>query len=278
MAFIEMTYYSTALQRTVPVRVASPGDKYIDLSYYNKPGKKFKMLLLMHGYFGSFVDWTNATRIQKWAETNNFMVVMPSGDNSFYVDGPAPNNDYGTLIGEELPSMMRRMFPVSDKREDTFIAGLSMGGFGALRNGLKYHETYGYICAFSSALNQLELPLDDPMQNLIGEHKVFGDYEEAKASDKNPRVCAQMLADARDAGEDVHLPKIYMSCGTEDGLLRVDRPFAEYLKGLGFDVTWYEGPGEHAWTFWGPEMEKVIAEFLPLDEASEGIDSGHVEE
>ena len=80
------------------------------------------------------------------------------------------------------------------------------------------------------------------------------------------------------ADPSVPLPKIYMSCGTEDGLLRVDRPFAEFLKGLGYDVTWYEGPGEHAWTFWGPEMEKVIATFLPLDEASEGIDSGHVEE
>ena len=99
MAFIEMTYYSTALQRTVPVRVASPGDKYIDRTYYNQPGKKFKMLLLLHGIFGSFVDWTNATRIQKWAETNNFLVVMPSGENSFYVDWGTYGSDFGKMIG-----------------------------------------------------------------------------------------------------------------------------------------------------------------------------------
>ena len=101
---------SNALRRTIPLRVVTPADKAVGSGYANPEGKKYKLMVLLHGLFGSFVDWTNATRIQKWAETNNFMVVMPSGDNSFYVDSMAPNNDYGTLIGEELPSMMRRMF------------------------------------------------------------------------------------------------------------------------------------------------------------------------
>ncbi|MBQ6395928.1 MAG: hypothetical protein IJH87_06265, partial [Atopobiaceae bacterium] len=73
----------------------------------------------------------------------------------------------------------------------------------------------------------------------------------------------------------VPLPKIYMSCGTEDPLIRSNHIFRDYLIELGYDVTWFEGPGEHAWTFWDPQMQKVIAEFLPLNEAEEGLDSGH---
>ncbi|MBQ6395651.1 MAG: hypothetical protein IJH87_04850, partial [Atopobiaceae bacterium] len=187
MAFIEMTYYSTALQRTVPVRVASPGDKYIDRTYYNEPGKKFKMLLLLHGIFGSFVDWTNATRIQKWAETNNFLVVMPSGENSFYVDWGTLGNDFGKMIGEELPQVMRTIFPVSDKREDMYIAGLSMGGFGALRNGLTYPDTFSHVISYSGALDFDEF-LDEEQEgsNLTGATWMLGDLHESAESDKNP--------------------------------------------------------------------------------------------
>ena len=276
MAFIEMTYYSTALQRTVPVRVASPGDKYIDLSYYNKPGKKFKMLLLMHGYFGSFVDWTNATRIQKWAETNNFLVVMPSGGNSFYVDLDIYPNDYGKMIGEELPQVMRTIFPVSEKREDMYIAGLSMGGFGAIRNGLKYSDTFSHVISFSGGFDQFEFPFEEQTEHTIRVTSPLGDLREAIKTDKNPRVCAEALMERHKADPSVPLPKIYMSCGTEDPLIKGNYSLRDYLRGLGFDVTWFEGPGEHAWTFWDPQMQKVIAEFLPLEDAVEGLDSGNV--
>ncbi|MBQ6395626.1 MAG: hypothetical protein IJH87_04720, partial [Atopobiaceae bacterium] len=152
MAFIEMSYMSKALDRTIPLRIATPADKVLAGGYAFKPGAKFKLLVLLHGYHGSYVDWTNATRIQKWAETNDFMVVMPSGDNQMYVDSIIPGNAYSKLIGEEIPTFMRTAFPVSDRREDTWLAGLSMGGFGTLVNGFKYNEVFSHLVVLSGGV------------------------------------------------------------------------------------------------------------------------------
>lgn len=87
----------------------------------------------------------------------NLAVVMPAGENAFYVDQPSIGAMHGQFIGEELVEITRKMFPLSRKREDTFIGGLSMGGFGALRNGLKYHDTFGAVICLSGALHVLEI-------------------------------------------------------------------------------------------------------------------------
>ena len=156
MALIQVNFVSKSLMRTVPIQVILPVDKF---SLSDKPlreEKPFKTLYLLHGIFGNYTDWVTNTRIQKWAEKKNLAVVMPSGDNAFYVDDPAGGNLYGQFIGQELVDITRRMFPLSRKREDTFIGGLSMGGFGAMRNGLKYHETFGCVISFSGVLELFE--------------------------------------------------------------------------------------------------------------------------
>ena len=135
MALIQFTYVSNVLLRSVPVQVILPADKLSPEGEY-LPLKKYKTLYLLNGLWGSHVDWVSGTRIQRWAEERDLAVVMPAGENSFYVDRPGFHTEYGKWIGEELVEITRRMFPLSHKREDTFIGGLSMGGFGALRNGL----------------------------------------------------------------------------------------------------------------------------------------------
>ncbi|MBQ1641096.1 MAG: acetylesterase, partial [Lachnospiraceae bacterium] len=144
MALIQVNYLSKALFRTVPLNVILPVDRFdADTDrYLNGPERKYKTLYLLHGLLGNYTDWVSQTRIQKWAEEKNLAVVMPSGDNAFYFNSRTPWNDYGTFIGQELVEITRRMFPLSDKREDTYIAGLSMGGFGALRNGIVYSDTF----------------------------------------------------------------------------------------------------------------------------------------
>ena len=204
MALIQVNYVSGALQRTVPLQVILPVDKLTPDGKLPAE-KKFKTLYLLHGYLGNFTDWVSGTRIQRWAEERNLAVVMPSGDNAFYVDRPETGNCYGQFIGEELVEMTRRMFPLSRKREDTFIGGLSMGGFGAMRNGLKYHETFGAIISFSGVLELLE---DNPAlsRRVTSEYEeaLFGDLEKAAASDKNPAWLARKLA-----GKDP-LPQVYI--------------------------------------------------------------------
>ena len=269
MALIQVNFVSKSLLRTVPIQVILPVDKISMFSDAKKEEKPFKTLYLLHGILGNYTDWVSGTRIQRWAEERDLCVVMPSGDNAFYVDQPASMNYYGRFIGEELVDVTRRMFPLSRKREDTFIAGLSMGGYGAIRNGLKYHDTFGAIAGLSSAIHILE-PGTEHM-NIAMEESFFGPLDEARKSDKNPLVLIDKLVE-----EKAELPKIYMACGLDDGLLEVNRTYRDLFKEKGFDITYYEGPGAHEWDFWDREIKKVL-DWLPLDKANQGATSGSID-
>lgn len=184
MALLQVSLFSQALKRTVPVTVILPSDKVLSYGDGFRKDKPYKTLYLLHGLLGNYTDWTSNTNIQRLAEDRNLAVVMPSGENSFYIDQPLPNNDFGKYIGRELVELTRRMFPLSHRREDTFIAGLSMGGFGAIRNGLKYYDTFGYIAGLSSAVQIFELPLNAPGRSLFQEDACFGNLADASRSDK----------------------------------------------------------------------------------------------
>lgn len=257
------------------MNVILPVDKIAVDTLEVQPVKEYKTLYLLHGLLGNYTDWIANTKIAQWAQEKEIVVVMPSGDNSFYVDGVIANTDYGEFIGKELVEVTRRMFHLSCKREDTFIAGLSMGGFGALRNGLKYNDTFGYIAGLSSALNIFELPEEAIGRCVMNEDSCFGQYEEAITTDKNPKVALENLLLKRQK-ERIALPKIFMACGTEDGLLDVNRKFVGYLKQAGFVVTYIEDHGGHDWDFWNYYIKKVL-DWLPLDASLEGLHSGHVQ-
>jgi S-formylglutathione hydrolase FrmB len=224
----------------------------------------YKSLYLLHGVFGNYTDWVTRTNIQRWAEAKDLAVVMPSGDNMFYVDNPGVNNNYGEYIGKELVEITRKMFPLSHKREDTYIAGLSMGGYGAVRNGLKYHDTFGCIAGLSSALitEGIEKRTNDVSSFLESRSYAegcFGDLEKIAESDKNPKWLAKKLVE-----EKADIPKIYLACGEEDHLLNVNRDFRDYLKSLGIEATYEEGPGAHEWDFWDRYIKRVL-DWLPLE-------------
>jgi len=275
MAFIQMNLLSQSLMRTVPVNVILPADKMVLPGMPEREEKPYKTLYLLHGVFGNYTDWVNGTRIQRYAEENDLVVVMPSGDNAFYVDQPAGQNYYGEFVGKELVELTRKMFPLSRKREDTFIGGLSMGGYGALRNGLKYHDTFGYIVALSSALVVETCPMRTNEPPFFIERRdyaqaCFGDLDKLAESDKNPKYLVRGL---KEAGADI--PKIYMACGDADSLLSVNKDFAAFCKKNGVDVTFEVGPGSHEWDFWDTYIKKGI-EWLPAENSGLGVNSGNV--
>lgn len=261
MALIQVNFVSNTLRRTVPLQVILPVDR-LTPDGKTPPPQKFKTLYLLHGIFGNYTDWVSGTRIQRWAERRNIAVVMPSGDNAFYIDHPATGDFYGEFIGRELVEITRRMFPLSARREDTFLGGLSMGGYGAVRNGLKYHETFGAIVSFSGALHFLDNPQllsdeDDPVDRAFME-AVFGSLEAAGKSDKNPGVLIDALAARKAADPSLPLPKVYICCGTEDRLLPSNRTCRDRMLEKGFDVTYEEAPGDHDWDFWDTYILKAL--------------------
>ncbi|MDF2803677.1 MAG: acetylesterase [Anaerocolumna sp.] len=275
MALAQVNFFSKSLMRTVTMNVILPVDNYSfqGESLANKEG--FKTLYLLHGMLGNYTDWVSGTRIGAWAQENNLVVVMPSGDNHFYVDQKATGDLYGEFIGEELVEVTRRMFPLSNKREDTFIAGLSMGGYGAIRNGLKYADTFGFIAGLSSGLILDNIPdstEDAPViYNRRSYYKaIFGDIETLFGSDMDYKYLITSLKN-----QNKSIPSIYLACGTEDFLIEENRDYRDFLKAEGVDFTYVEGPGGHDWVFWDTYIKKVL-EWLPLSAGGKGISSGNV--
>ena len=254
MALIQVNYMSKALFRIVPLNVILPVDRFdADTnSYLVQEDHKYKTLYLLHGLLGNYTDWVSRTRIQIWAEEKNLAVVMPSGDNAFYFRSRTPWNDYETFIGEELPQITRKMFPLSDKREDTFIAGLSMGGYGALRNGIVYSETYSHVAGLSSAIHIFD---DLSEEADIG---LFDDHAKASLTDLNPKIAAEEMFK-----NNKKVPRFYMACGKKDDLMSVNLAFRDFLREKGADVTWDEEDAGHDWDFWDSQIKKVL-DWLPL--------------
>lgn len=245
MSILRANIYSECLSRAVNISVVLPIENEI-------PQNGFKTLYLLNGYMGDDLDWITETKIKRLALDNNVAVVMPAGENGFYVDDVIGHRSYGQYIGEELVAITRKMFPLSTERGDTMIAGLSMGGFGALRNGLKYNQTFGTVGAFSLALvNELQSSADSAATDRDYVERVFGvPPEQIIDTDMDPRYLLAKLE-----GE---VPKIYMACGTEDFVYPcnqlVDQVLTEYQAGH----TYVTKPGEHNWDFWS---EQIIAFF-----------------
>ena len=276
MAHIQVTYMSQALWRSVPVQVILPADKAAR-SGELLPERKFKTLYLLHGLHGSSMDWITRTRIIRWAEAQDLAVVMPSGDNSYYVDRPETQNHYLTFIGEELVEMTRRMFPLSRRREDTFIGGLSMGGFGAILAGLKYPETFSHIVGLSSGLQIFEQTGGVSERVIRYGESTFGpgSMEEIAKTEKNPRVLLTALAERKKKDPSVQLPKIYMAIGESDSLIESNRIYKKLFEENGYDLTYVEAPGDHNWDFWDAFIYEAM-QWLPLGEAVEAMGSGAI--
>ena len=257
MAFLSGNFMSQCLARTVPFQAVIPTKTFQDVigagdrSYTDT--KPFKTLYLLHGIGGSDIDWLIGTCLGLYAENANIAVIMPAGENGFYTDNTAVER-YGEFVGQELVEATRAMFNLSHKKEDTAIGGLSMGGYGALRNGLKYADTFGKIVALSAALvvddidqsGNLAFP---PFNTLEYFGKVFGDISAVQGSDLDVKALADKHA------KDV---EIFMACGTEDFLLAKNRAYRDYLAQIGANFTYSEGPGGHDWGFWDTYIEKAI--------------------
>lgn len=278
MAVFEVNFMAESLGRTVTVHVILPTDKVcFPGTKKRQEGKPYKTLYLLHGVIGNHTDWLYGTRIQRWAEERDLAVVMPSGENGFYVDQPWNCRRYGEFIGKELVEFTRKTFPLSRERRDTYIGGLSMGGFGAMRNGLKYADTFGAIASLSAAfildesiLVHTENPRF-PTQSDEFKHSCFGtDLKVAIQSDSNPATLVRKMAE-----EGKTFPDIYIACGKNDSLLPKNQKFAELLQRYKVNHLFEVGEGAHEWDFWDTYIKKTL-DWLPLEGKEAGVGSGNV--
>lgn len=243
-----------SLQRRTSISVILPADNihFLQDSEEIVP-KPYKTLYLLHGLYGSDDIFLANTSIQKFAEDHGIAVVIPCGENSFYLDNKNAHAYYGEYVGEELLEITRNIFPLSHKREDTFIAGFSMGGYGAVRNGLKYFENFSKIGMISPALITDDIVHfrydDNVLRSRDYYESVFGNLDEIRNSDKDPKYLIDNCP---------NIPDIYMACGRDDFLFEKSRDFHYYLKSKDIEATFVEAEGEHTWEF----CDKYIKEFI----------------
>lgn len=243
-----------SLQRRTSISVILPSDNIHFLQDTEEiVPKPYKTLYLLHGLYGSDDIFLANTSIQKFAEDNGIAVVIPCGENSFYVDNVNAHAYFGEYVGQELLDITRNIFPLSDKREDTFIAGFSMGGYGAIRNGLKYYKNFSKIGIISAALITDDIVTYTSDDNVLRSRQfyesVFGNLDNLKGSDMDPKSLIDACKD---------LPEIFMACGVDDFLYDKNVDFHEFLKSKNIEAEFIEAPGEHTWEF----CDKYIKEFI----------------
>ncbi|MEY8308630.1 alpha/beta hydrolase family protein [Erysipelotrichaceae bacterium 51-3] len=271
MAILNANLYSNALMRTVPVTVVLPSDK-VDANGKRMAKGPFKTLYLLHGIFGDNTDWMMGTRIVRWAMDHNLAVVMPAGENHFYVNH-GRGQDYGEFIGKELVELTREMFPLSTCKEDTFIGGLSMGGWGAMINGLRNPDTFGGVISLSGAILVDEMIPEVDSPNVLEDREFnVGCSGHLRGSIKGSEddLFKQIADNVKNHKEQ----RFYVACGTEDPLLPATQGLYGALTNAGFPVTLNLQPGGHEWDFWDSQIEKVIDWIEPAKEAA--ISSGNI--
>ena len=218
-------------------------------------------LILLHGLTGTDTDWLYGGLAQEMAIQYNMNVFMPTVGNTFYIDKGYKGANWCEYIGSELLAYVSKTFRIDMNRENTFIGGLSMGGYGALHTALSYPQTFGACLALSSALiineyadNGHRATDEVPHEMMLD---VFGDPDKVKDSDKNYE---KQYLNLKAAG--AQIPRIYLACGTEDALVIHNREFAKFLEQNGADYIYDEGPGDHNWRFWNQYLDRGLDQLL----------------
>ncbi|MDD2956084.1 MAG: alpha/beta hydrolase-fold protein [Oscillospiraceae bacterium] len=272
MALLNLNFESEYLAGNTEVTVILP-DKTGNKSpadFYGS-GKKYPVLWLLHGTWGDHSDWLRRTRIELYAYERDVIVVMPSALNSNYANWPAFSLGYRMYdyLFEELMPLVHNWLPASDRREDNYVAGLSMGGMGACVYAFGRPEKFSGAAVLSYApvnFDTLGETMPDLMERMSGSFANYGGREGFMDSVENTWARA---AEKAKTGE---LPPLYVACGEEDKLFPLYLEFKAYAEKIGLAATFESAPGyRHEWRFWDQYIEKAMDFFGLAKQRSEGI-------
>lgn len=255
MALIDCKFFSETLGMCSSMRVIVPETTErrigsVGVSHAGS-GASFRghpTLWLLHGLSDDETIWSRSTSIERYVAPLGLSVVMPNVHRSFYTNMRSGYR-YWDFVSQELLEKARGFFPLSSAREDNFVAGLSMGGYGALKLALTLPEQFAAAASLSGVLDVAERRVDrsEDFELIFG----AGGPQRGSAHD-----LFQLATSLASSGR--HKPRLYQCCGTEDFLYTQNTRFRDAVQGLGFDYLYEEGPGDHSWAYW----DKMIARTL----------------
>lgn len=261
MAIIHCDFFSNVLKMctsmTVILPQAAPETPLAKPTRPPLPRMSYPTLWLLHGLSDDHTIWQRRTSIERYVDPLGLAVVMPAVARSFYTDmysGPR----YWTFISEELPEIARSFFPLSAARADNFVAGLSMGGYGAFKLGLRCPECFAAAASLSGATNMAAATRRGPREWVRERRMIFGNLGKIAGSQNDLLALADTAAQSGGP-----IPRLYQWCGTGDFLYQDNLVFRDHARKLGLDLTYEEGLGTHEWQYWDTQIRRVL-EWLPL--------------
>ncbi len=245
-------FHSKLVNATLPYNVILPPD------YRQSRATRYPVLYLLHGVTGHYSDWVTHSNVADYAAQYRLIVVMPEGNNGWYTDSTtAPADKYETYILKELIPDVQRHYRTIEARYGRAVAGLSMGGYGALKFGLKFPDMFVFAGSMSGALGApawTENDLKDPgaiRDSVLG---VFGGAGSQSRKANDIFEIVRGLAPPRVAS----LPYFYLDCGTEDGLISFSQQFVALLRDKKIAHEYRELPGNHNWAYWDQQVPEVL--------------------
>jgi S-formylglutathione hydrolase FrmB len=253
MALVSCDFFSEALEVSSSMTVILPQETRTQIGLAG--GSDGGLLYLLHGLSDDHTIWQRRTSIERYAAPLGLAVVMPAVHRSFYAD-ERHGHRYWTFLTEELPVLVDSFFRIEAGPSNTYVAGLSMGGYGALKWALRQPERFAAAASLSGALD------------IVGRHS-------GPVRAEDPRMFERIYGDADPAGTPDDLfalvdgadpsaaPALYVCCGEQDELLPGNHRFLDAGAAAGLPVTSSFGPGEHDWAYWDTTIQDVLA-WLPL--------------
>jgi S-formylglutathione hydrolase FrmB len=240
MAFCELRYRSTALEKQTAASVIVPEDPALEPPY--------AVMYLLHGLSDDHTIWHRRTSIERYVEGLPLIVVMPDGGRGFYTNA-ARGFPYERAMLEDLIPLIDRVFPTRAERSGRCIGGLSMGGYGALRLAFRRPDLFCSTVSHSGAVyfGHRPVPADDSRADEFG--RILGDSPTGGPNDLH--ALAEAVAKDR-------LPSIRLDCGLDDFLLEDNQRFHEQLVRLGIPHEYEELPGAHDWAYWDVHVQEAI--------------------
>ena len=259
MAFIQCDCFSDSLGMCVSINVILPQATQRQIGMTGAVrGDRHPTLYLLHGLSDDHTIWMRRTSVERHVAEAGLAVVMPAVHRSFYTD-MVHGYRYWEYVSEELIALAEQFFPLSSQREDRFVAGLSMGGYGAFKLALRCPETFAAGASLSGATD-MALERDPDLKDDLKQDLdlIYGGHANIKGSDNDLLHLASAVA--KGSGP---RPRLYQWCGTDDFLYGQNITFRDHALDVGLDLTYEDGPGGHEWSCWDRQIQRVI-EWLPL--------------
>ena len=261
MALFHVNFYSEALGLCTSLYAVLPQRRpFAETGKFSAGTEKFRTLFLLHGRTDDHTIWLRRTSIDRYAEEKGIAVIMPEVNLSYYSD-MKHGLDYFTYVADELPEVARSFFPLSRERKDTYVAGVSMGGYGAMKTALRRPETFSRVGAFSGSVD-LRFWMDLCRKNKSAAHlRLFENcFGEPPVFEGTENDVFHLVRRLKEIGTQV--PAMYQCCGTEDFLYQANLNFRDLCLKEGLDLTYEEWPGVHEWGFWDVAIQRFL-KWLP---------------